>query len=158
MRTSSRSRSPRGGTLYADHEALDIERPRHAKAPGAQTLLGLVLVFAWVAPLHAAPLEPCERMESQNQLLYQQFKASKTCKESAIGRGWTDCVFKAGRTEILLVGAIGMDATGRMAGRSAAAFRFVPSTRRITSGIPARDARPARQRATQNRISDTMHL
>ena len=85
-------------------------------------LLGLLFYFSWAVSIQADPLERCEQMESQNQLLYQQFKASKSCKESAIGRGWTDCVFKAGRTEILLVGAIGMDPTDRMSGTLGSGF------------------------------------
>ena len=95
-------------TKYWTSQALDTLKPFVQI-----TVLGL---FFWAASIQAAPLERCEQMESQNQLLYQQFKASKSCKESDLATGWTDCAFKAGQTEILLVGAIGIDTPGRMAG------------------------------------------
>lgn len=72
-------------------------------------LLGIFLFCYCAETLRATQTAQCESMERQGQLLYQQFKAGKTCKESTITRGWTDCVFKAGSTEILLVGAIGMN-------------------------------------------------
>ena len=133
-------------TKHWTSKDLDTQRPL------AHSFVGLILVFAWVAPLHADPLEPCERMKSQNQLLYQQLKASKSCKESAIGRGWTDCVFKAGRTEILFVGAIGMDPTDRMAGTLGSAFGFVPSTPRITFGRSCTRRWGCSSASTRNRI------
>ena len=58
----------------------------------------------------------CDRMESEGRLLYQQFKKTKACRESDIGKGWTDCHFKAYGTEILLVGAIGTTVQERISG------------------------------------------
>lgn len=84
--------------------------------------LGFLILYSWAEPLQATQEDQCEVMKSQQQLLYQQFKASKICKESAIAKGWTDCVFKAGSTEILLAGAIGMDPTALMAGTLGSGF------------------------------------
>ena len=110
-----------------------------------RALLGLFF-FSWAASLQATPLERCEQMESQNQLLYQQFKASKSCKESDLTKGWTDCVFKAGKTEILLVGAIGIDTPGRMAGILGSGFWIRAVDPEDTSpGTPALDPWDGRQ-------------
>ncbi|MGH8060136.1 MAG: peptidoglycan-binding domain-containing protein [Candidatus Entotheonellia bacterium] len=78
-------------------------------------------------------------MKSQGQLLYQQFKASKICKESAITKGWTDCVFKAGSTEILLAGAIGMEPAALMAGILGSGFWILSVDPEVTVRVLMRD-------------------
>lgn len=85
-------------------------------------ILGFLIFCYCAEPLQATQIAQCEVMESKGQLLYQQFKASKICKESAITKGWTDCVFKAGSTEILLAGAIGVDLTDLMVGTLGSGF------------------------------------
>ena len=46
--------------------------------------------------------DQCEKLDKEGLLIYQQFKKSKMCKDSTINAGWTDCLFKAYGTNILL--------------------------------------------------------
>lgn len=57
-------------------------------------------------------------------LLDQQFKAGKTCKPSILGRRATDCVFKAGATEIRIVGATGITRAERIFGYQDTGFHI----------------------------------
>jgi hypothetical protein len=66
--------------------------------------------------------DQCARMETEGHLIYQQLKRTKICKESAIGRGWTDCNFKAYGTELLLVGSIGTSVQERIHGVRGSGF------------------------------------
>lgn len=66
--------------------------------------------------------DQCTRMETEGHLIYQQLKKTKICKESEIGRGWTDCYFKAYGTEILLAGSIGTSVQERMQGVHGSGF------------------------------------
>jgi hypothetical protein len=58
-------------------------------------------------------------------LLYQLFKQSKVCKKSKYDSRFTDCLFKANGTEILLVGAIGTDIKTRFLGKLESGFRIL---------------------------------
>jgi hypothetical protein len=61
-------------------------------------------------------------LEEKGLLLSQQFKKNKVCRESKIVKGWTDCLFRVGNTEILIVGAGGRDVHKRMPGFSGSGF------------------------------------
>lgn len=64
----------------------------------------------------AAGFGTCDTLESQGKLLHQKFRASKICTESTVGKGWTDCVFRADGTQLRLVGAIGPSPQARVMG------------------------------------------
>lgn len=86
-------------------------------------ILGQVLVtiiLLWNGEVTNA--DQCTRIETEGHLIYQQLKKTKICKESEIGRGWTDCSFKAYGTEILLVGSIGTSVQERMQGARGSGF------------------------------------
>ena len=70
-------------------------------------------------------LSRCQEMENNKLLLHQQFKSSKVCEESEVGKGWADCSFKAKGTEILLVGAIGTTTESRMQGFRGSGFHIL---------------------------------
>ena len=74
----------------------------------------------------------CQEMEQKGLLLAQQFKSAKVCKASNMGIDLTDCLFKAGKTEILLVGAVGRRREERMFGSLGSGFYILsidPSVR-----------------------------
>jgi hypothetical protein len=71
--------------------------------------LVIVVSFLFLRP-HFVIADQYDRLESEGHLIYQQLKKSKICKESEVGKGWTDCHLKAYGTEVLLVGATGTDA------------------------------------------------
>jgi hypothetical protein len=74
----------------------------------------------------------CQEMEKKGLLLAQQFKSTKICKASDMGVDLTDCLFKAGKTEILLVGAAGRRKDERMFGSLGSGFYILsidPSVR-----------------------------
>ena len=50
--------------------------------------------------------DSCQEMAEKGLLLYQKLDNVKICKDSERGDGLTDCLFRSGNTEILLVGAI----------------------------------------------------
>src|SRR5436305_1099888 len=64
----------------------------------------------------------CEHLESQQQLVSQRLKATKTCTESTVVNGWTDCIFRAGKTEVRIVGAIGATKEQRQSGYLGSGF------------------------------------
>ena len=70
----------------------------------------------------AVRADRCSELEEKGLLLSQQFKKNKVCRESKIVRGWTDCLFRVGNTEILIVGAIGRNIQQRMPGFSGSGF------------------------------------
>lgn len=74
-------------------------------------------LWIWIGTAFAeSNLNQCDRLENNGRLLHQQFKKTKVCKDSKIGKGWTDCYFEAYGTEIQLVGAIGPTALQKMQG------------------------------------------
>ena len=66
--------------------------------------------------------DQCEKLAKEGLLIYQQFKKSKMCKDSTINAGWTDCLFKAYGTNILLSGAIGTTIDERTTGMLGSGF------------------------------------
>lgn len=92
-----------------------------------RALTGLVVLASvmWFWSVTPAKADQCDRLESEERLIYQQFKKTKICKESTIGKGWTDCSFKAYGTEVLLVGALGTSVRDRMQGVSGSGFYVV---------------------------------
>ena len=86
----------------------------------------LCILFAVLAVVSVAPVavraDPCSELEEKGLLLSQQFKKNKVCRESKIVKGWTDCLFRVGNTEILIVGAGGRDIHKRMPGFSGSGF------------------------------------
>jgi hypothetical protein len=70
----------------------------------------------------AARADRCSELEEKGLLLAQQFKKNKVCMKSKIVRGWTDCLFRVGNTEILIVGASGRNIHQRMPGFSGSGF------------------------------------
>ena len=86
--------------------------------------VGITFIFAFSS---TATADFCETMEREGPLIFQQMKKSKMCKDSAVGKGWTDCWFKGGGTEILLAGAIGVKPEARILGLMGSGF-YVLST------------------------------
>src|SRR5262245_11655572 len=87
-----------------------------------------ILVFAGL-PFSAlllivqvAGADQCDKLEREGRLIHQQFKKTKICRESKIGKGWTDCEFTAYGTSILLVGAIGTNVQDRLRGHFGTGF------------------------------------
>jgi hypothetical protein len=64
----------------------------------------------------------CSDLEEKGLLLSQQFQKNKVCMKSKIVKGWTDCLFRVGNTEILIVGASGRTVQQRMPGFSGSGF------------------------------------
>jgi len=91
-----------------------------------QPLLMLCILCALLAVVNFVPVaaraDRCLELEEKGLLLSQQLKKNKVCRESKIVRGWTDCLFRVGNTEILLVGAIGRNVQQRMPGFSGSGF------------------------------------
>jgi hypothetical protein len=56
----------------------------------APALLCLSLIV-----IEIANADQCEKLEREERLIHQQFKKSKICRDSKIGKGWTDCEFTA---------------------------------------------------------------
>ena len=67
----------------------------------------------------------CLEMEENGLLLYQQLGKVRICKDSGRGDGLTDCHFKSGNTEILLVGAIRRNIAGTTRGFFGSGFKIV---------------------------------
>ena len=84
-------------------------------------LCAILFLFSTLCPVSGSA-DQCSKLESEGFLIHQQFKKSKTCKESTINPGWTDCFFKAYGTNILLVGAIGTTVNERMMGFMGSGF------------------------------------
>ena len=89
-------------------------------------LLMLCIVCALLTAVSLVPVtvraDRCSELEEKGLLLSQQFKKNKVCRESKIVRGWTDCLFRVGNTEILIVGAMGRNIQQRMPGFSGSGF------------------------------------
>lgn len=92
-------------------------------------MLVCIMCAFTVTSISIIPLEThadtCVEMEEKGLLLYQQFQKGKACKDSKIGEGMTDCLFKAGDTEILLVGAFRKGTTERKSGFSGSGFNVL---------------------------------
>jgi hypothetical protein len=89
-------------------------------------LLILCILCALLTVVSLVPVavraDRCSELQEKGLLLSQQFKKNEVCKESKIVRGWTDCLFRVGNTEILIVGAMGRNIKKRMPGFSGSGF------------------------------------
>jgi hypothetical protein len=83
---------------------------------GCSALSRFLVGVAAILLATQAAANRCKDMEHQGHLISQQLKRTKVCTESKITRGWTDCHFQAGATEIVLAGAIGLDPASRAYG------------------------------------------
>jgi hypothetical protein len=84
-------------------------------------ILCALLTIVSLVPV-AARADRCSELEEKGLLLSQQFKKNKVCMKSKIVKGWTDCLFRVGNTEILIVGAVGRNIRQRMPGFSGSGF------------------------------------
>ena len=84
-------------------------------------ILCALLTIVSLVPV-AAKADRCSELEEKGLLLSQQFKKNKVCMKSKIVKGWTDCLFRVGNTEILIVGAVGRNIHQRMPGFSGSGF------------------------------------
>src|SRR5437764_11571791 len=82
----------------------------------------VLALYAGLATSSAFGRNVCEELESQGQLISQRLKTAKTCKESTVANGWTDCILAAGKTEIRVAGAIGTTKQERALGYSGSGF------------------------------------
>ena len=101
--------------------------------------LALTCVILLALAVSSLPLDvnadPCEEMEKEGMLLYQQFQNGKVCKASGIRKDLTDCSFKVGDTEILLAGAIGKTREERMFGSSGSGFYVLSVDPSVTVSV-----------------------
>ena len=84
-------------------------------------ILCALLTVVSLVPV-AVRADRCSELEEKGLLLSQQFKKNKVCMKSKIVKGWTDCLFRVGNTEILIVGAVGRNIHQRMPGFSGSGF------------------------------------
>jgi hypothetical protein len=84
-------------------------------------ILCALLTVVTLVPV-AVRADRCSELEEKGLLLSQQFEKNKVCRESKIVKGWTDCLFRVGNTEILIVGAMGRNIQQRMPGFSGSGF------------------------------------
>lgn len=77
----------------------------------------------------------CQEMEQEGLLLYQQFKSGKVCKAAGKKRNVTDCLFRTGGTEILLVGATGTRREERMFGTAGSGFHILSLDPTVTLSL-----------------------
>ena len=88
-----------------------------------------VRFFAFTFPLlfstTVAWANQCSQLEADGRLIRQQLKQSKVCRTSSVEETWTDCEFSAGKTRILLVGAIGTSPESRAMGIRGSGFHVL---------------------------------
>ncbi|MEX0634955.1 hypothetical protein M8494_36605 [Serratia ureilytica] len=87
----------------------------------ASTQVQLCYITA-IYPGKVSLADQLRKLDKEGFYYVSGFKKSKMCKDSTINAGWTDCLFKAYGTNILLSGAIGTTIDERTTGMLGSGF------------------------------------